>query len=165
MPILIGFLASLLGLGGIADKIKKIIETIQKPVMKVVDWVVGKAVALGKKFIGAGEEGRRQDQGRRQEADRARSRRSSASRRRRPSRSRRTRRTVSTRAWPQVWPPRTSFAGKPVAGKILSPLLTAIKLRYRMKSLTLVAEGDNWGVAGEVNPSSKATSRAQGCQG
>ena len=50
--MLIGFLASLLGLGGIAEKIKEILETIQKPVMKVVDWVVGKAVDLGKKFIG-----------------------------------------------------------------------------------------------------------------
>ena len=53
VPILIGFLASLLGFGGIADKIKKIIETVQKPVMKVVDWVVGKAVGLGKKFLGS----------------------------------------------------------------------------------------------------------------
>ncbi|OFE15251.1 hypothetical protein BA895_05710 [Humibacillus sp. DSM 29435] len=52
VPLLIGFLASLLGLGGIADKIKKIIETIQKPITKVIDWVVGKAVAFGKKFTG-----------------------------------------------------------------------------------------------------------------
>ena len=52
VPLLIGFLANLLGLGGIADKVKKIIETVQKPVMQVVDWVVGKAVGLGKRFVG-----------------------------------------------------------------------------------------------------------------
>ena len=34
---------------GSPSKIKKILETVQKPVMKVVDWVVGKAVAFGKK--------------------------------------------------------------------------------------------------------------------
>ncbi|MGB8380945.1 MAG: hypothetical protein WCG47_06770, partial [Dermatophilaceae bacterium] len=52
VPILIGFLASLLGLGGISDKIKKILEMVQKPVMKVVDWVIGKAVGIGKRLIG-----------------------------------------------------------------------------------------------------------------
>ncbi len=52
VPILIGFLASLLGLGGISDKIKKILEMVQKPVMQVVDWVIGKAVGIGKRLIG-----------------------------------------------------------------------------------------------------------------
>jgi hypothetical protein len=52
LPVLIGFLASLLGLGGISEKIKKIIETVQKPVNRAVDWVIGKAVQYGKKFLG-----------------------------------------------------------------------------------------------------------------
>lgn len=54
VPVLIGFLASLLGLGGISGKIKKIIEAVQKPVNQVIDWVVGKAVAFGKKALALG---------------------------------------------------------------------------------------------------------------
>jgi hypothetical protein len=50
IPVLIGFLAALLGVGGIADKVKKIFQSLSKPVMKAVDWVVGKIAALGKKI-------------------------------------------------------------------------------------------------------------------
>ena len=70
VPVLIGFLASLLGLGGISGKIQKILATVQKPVMKVVDWVVGKAVAFGKKAWAGLEEARRQAQGQGQGAPR-----------------------------------------------------------------------------------------------
>jgi hypothetical protein len=48
VPVLIGLLASLLGLGGLGDKIKKILETVRKPVNKAIDFVVGKVVKLGK---------------------------------------------------------------------------------------------------------------------
>jgi hypothetical protein len=44
----ISFLASLLGLGGISDKIRSIIEKIQGPVNKAIDWVIQKAVDLVK---------------------------------------------------------------------------------------------------------------------
>ncbi len=50
--MVISGLASLLGLGGIADKIKKILETIQKPVGKVVDGIIGGVVKYGKKLLG-----------------------------------------------------------------------------------------------------------------
>jgi hypothetical protein len=50
IPVLIGFLAALLGVGGIADKVKKVFQAVAKPVMKVVDWVVDKIVKLAKKF-------------------------------------------------------------------------------------------------------------------
>ncbi|MEV2220314.1 hypothetical protein AB0E01_10595 [Nocardia vinacea] len=52
VPMLISGLASLLGLGGIADKTKKILETVQKPVGQVVDKLIGVAVKYGKKFLG-----------------------------------------------------------------------------------------------------------------
>ena len=50
--MVISGLASRLGLGGIADKIKKILETIQKPVGKVVDGIIGGVVKYGKKLLG-----------------------------------------------------------------------------------------------------------------
>jgi hypothetical protein len=48
IPVVIGFLASLLGLGGISEKVKAIIEKIQEPVNKAIDWLIGKAVSLVK---------------------------------------------------------------------------------------------------------------------
>jgi hypothetical protein len=50
IPVLIGFLAALLGIGGLADKVKKFFQALSKPVMKAVDWVVDKIVAFGKKM-------------------------------------------------------------------------------------------------------------------
>lgn len=50
IPVLIGFLAALLGIGGLADKVKKLFQSLSKPVMKAVDWVVGKIVKFGKKL-------------------------------------------------------------------------------------------------------------------
>ncbi len=50
IPVLIGFLAALLGIGGLADKVKKFFQALSKPVMKAVDWVVDKIATFGKKI-------------------------------------------------------------------------------------------------------------------
>jgi hypothetical protein len=55
VPVIIGFMASLLGLGGISGKIRAILEKIQEPINKAIDWVVGKAVAFGKKALALGK--------------------------------------------------------------------------------------------------------------
>jgi hypothetical protein len=52
LPMVLGFLASVLGLGGISEQIKKVLQTIQKPVMSVVDALVAGAVKVGKKLLG-----------------------------------------------------------------------------------------------------------------
>ncbi len=53
IPILIGFLASLIGLGGISDKIKEFIKKVQAKVDKAIDKAIAKVVALVKKLFGA----------------------------------------------------------------------------------------------------------------
>jgi hypothetical protein len=58
VPVVIGFLASLLGLGGIGEKIRGIIQKVQAPVTKAVDWVINKAASMVKsagKLIGVGK--------------------------------------------------------------------------------------------------------------
>ena len=50
IPVLIGALAAILGIGGIAEKVKKFFQALSKPVMKAVDWVVDKIVKFGKKI-------------------------------------------------------------------------------------------------------------------
>jgi hypothetical protein len=52
LPLAISFLASLLGLGGIGEKVKQIIDTVRKPITKAVDKVVLGAVNWFKKTFG-----------------------------------------------------------------------------------------------------------------
>ncbi len=59
IPVAISFLASLLGLGGISQKIRSIIEKIQAPINRAIDWVITKAVSLVKTvggMLGIGRE-------------------------------------------------------------------------------------------------------------
>ncbi|MER6912556.1 hypothetical protein ABT354_12875 [Streptomyces sp. NPDC000594] len=46
IPVLLGFLASLLGLGGIANRVKQLIEAVARPVNRAIDWVIDKIVGL-----------------------------------------------------------------------------------------------------------------------
>ena len=50
IPVLIGFLAALLGISGIADKVKKIFQTLSRPVQRAVDKVIDKIVGLVKRL-------------------------------------------------------------------------------------------------------------------
>ena len=55
IPLLIGFLASLLGLGGVSEKIKEFILKVQTKVDKAIDKVIAKVVGAVKKLVGGGE--------------------------------------------------------------------------------------------------------------
>ena len=50
VPVLIGALAAVLGIGGIAQKVQKFFKALAKPVMKAVGWVAEKIAALGRKL-------------------------------------------------------------------------------------------------------------------
>jgi hypothetical protein len=52
IPLAISFLASLLGLGGISEKVKEGIDKVRKPIEKVVDTVVMGAVKTFRKMFG-----------------------------------------------------------------------------------------------------------------
>ena len=66
IPVAIAFLASLLGLGGISEKIRTIIEKVRAPVNRAIDWVINKAVQLVKaagKLFGVGDEKKGAEEG------------------------------------------------------------------------------------------------------
>ncbi len=54
IPLLIGFLARLIGLGGISDKIKEIIKKVQGVVDRAIDKAIAKIIAVVKKLFGRG---------------------------------------------------------------------------------------------------------------
>lgn len=51
VPIIIGFLASVIGLGGIGQKIREIIQKLQKPVTKALDFVIKTGLKLAGPII------------------------------------------------------------------------------------------------------------------
>ena len=53
------------------------------------------------------------------------------------------------------------FAGRRVGISLLRPLLGAIRLRYQLQSLELVARGDHWAVRGVANPEAERVTGAQ----
>lgn len=61
VPTMISFLADLLGLGGIAEKVQGIIQKIKAPVNKVIAWVIKKAKALGKSILGKLKGGKKKE--------------------------------------------------------------------------------------------------------
>ncbi|MFE7401212.1 hypothetical protein ACFU9V_32500, partial [Streptomyces sp. NPDC057557] len=50
VPLLIGFLASLLGIGNLANKVKSVFHAVAKPVNRAIDKIVSFIVKAGKKF-------------------------------------------------------------------------------------------------------------------
>ncbi len=125
VPILIGFLASLIGLGGISEKIKEFIKKVQTKVDNAIDKAIAKIVGVVKKLFGklAGKEDSEEDKKKRLN-------------------------DASKAALSAV----SRFAGKPVGAIVLKPLLAVIKLRYRLTSLEPVQAGDYWSIRATINP-------------
>jgi hypothetical protein len=51
VPILIGFLASVIGLGGVGEKIRQIVDALRKPVNKALDFVIKTGLKLAGPII------------------------------------------------------------------------------------------------------------------
>ncbi|MDX8037155.1 hypothetical protein SK803_43775 [Lentzea sp. BCCO 10_0856] len=152
VPIIIGFLASAIGLGGIGAKIRSIIETLQKPVNKALDWVIKKGltlagpiikrlknvsgkvkakVAAGKAWVkGKVDKGRQWVKSKVYGGDDS-------------QEGRKKRQDAALRAGVAA---ANRFAGRPVGGAALKPLLGAIRVRYGVEVLEPVPRGHHWGV-------------------
>ncbi len=147
VPIIIGFLASVIGLGGIGQKIRQIVETLQKPVNKALDFVIktglklagpiirgikgisGKVkakVAAGKAWVkGKVLGGDDSPEGKQKRLDKGMAAGLSAMKR---------------------------FSAKGASEKVLKPLLAGIRVRYGLAVLRPVEQGQVWAIHGEVNP-------------
>lgn len=127
IPVAISFLASLLGLGGISEKIRSIIQKIQAPVNKAIDWVLHKAKSLVKsvgKLLGGGKK---------------------------PTDSK----EKLSQAMAAAQQAAGRFSGKRVGAVVLKPLLAAIRVRYGIKSLKLGREAGKWAIIGSNSPEKK----------
>jgi hypothetical protein len=158
VPIIIGFLASLVGLGGIGQKIRAIVETLQKPITKALDFVIktglklagpiirgikgisgkvkakvaaGKAWVKGKVAAGVAKirGGDDTPEGKQKRLELG---------------------LKAARSAVNALP------GRRIAAALARPALAAIRLRHGMTTLELVPTGKHWSVRGVVNPTDEA---------
>jgi hypothetical protein len=153
LPVLIGFLASLLGLGGISGKIKKLLETLQKPINAVVDWVVTNAIKYGKKFLGFAKKvgGKLKAKGKELLGK---AKKKLGIKEKTPEQIEKEKQARLDKGVAAGVKALNRLNGKAIGGQVLKPLLTAIRIRYRMEILEPVKQGQKWAVHGKVNPES-----------
>jgi hypothetical protein len=60
LPVVISFMASLLGIGGISDKVQEVIKRVSQPIEKAINWVIEQAVKFAKK-LGLGKDNKNKD--------------------------------------------------------------------------------------------------------
>jgi hypothetical protein len=53
LPLVISFLANLIGLGGISRKVQEIIERVKAPIDRAIQWIVQKATAMARRLLAA----------------------------------------------------------------------------------------------------------------
>jgi hypothetical protein len=135
VPILIGFLARLIGLGGIAQKVRDFIAKVQAKVDAAIDKAIAKIVAFVKKLFGGGG---KTPEAKAQALDDAMNAGLAAVQR---------------------------FAGKPVGAIVLKPILAAIRIRYKVKTLEPVEDGENWAIHGENSPGVKKPTPVKNSKG
>ncbi|WP_240351235.1 phage tail protein [Streptomyces olivoreticuli] len=129
IPLLIGFLAALVGVGGLANKVKQVFHAVSRPVNraidKIVDFIAKKGKALWVKIKNKIQGGDDSPTGKQQRLDKA--------------------MRAAVRALGK-------FKDRPVGRAALHPILAGIRRRYGLKGLSPVPSGRYWAVRGEINP-------------
>jgi hypothetical protein len=160
VPIIIGFLASLIGLGGIGQKIREIVEKLQKPVNKALDFVIKTGLKLagpiirGLKGLGTRAKAKFSAGVAKIKAKVRGGDDTSAGRQRR-----------LVLGVDEGVSAANRFAGKTVGDKVLRPVLAAIRMRRGLSVLEPVRQGDMWAVHGEVQRITKPTAAKAGAGG
>ncbi len=160
IPVLLGALAAILGIGGIAGKVRQIFQRLARPVNRAIDAVIDKMAALVRKLwtkLKAGMARRRTRRGKPRRSLPARVR----DRLRGGDDSPAGQRERLAAALAAGVAAVNRFRGRPVAGKLLQPLLTAVRIRYGLDVLRPVVKGDHWAVYGRINPEGVRDSAAK----
>lgn len=135
VPLLIGFLAALLGIGGLANKVKSVFQSVSRPVTraidKIVDFIAKKGKALWQKLKNTTRGGDDSPEGKRQRLAKG---------------------LAAARSAAQSLRSTGRFSRA-----ALRAAFAAIRGRYGMTSLEPVVRGGNWTARGTVNPSGQVS--------
>ena len=161
IPVLIGALAAILGIGGIAGKVREIFQKLARPVGRAIDWVIEKIVGLVKKLWSRLKSKPKKPM---RASDRTRS-----GRRREQLRDeRRRQKPRDKKARDQGKDPKDlarrlrkgmnaaesavrELGGRATTASVKSAL-AKVRNRYRLATLDGVLRGDTWTLRGSLNP-------------
>jgi len=143
LPVVIGFLASLLGISGLAKKVQGIVKKIRSRIDQAIDKVLKKAKSLfkGKKGKGNKDKKNKEDQS--------------------DERTKEEKEADLGQAMKDAKTYLDKFSDKEVNKKTVKSKFNKIKETYGLKSLEPVEKGVHWGIRGEVNPKSEDDSQAE----
>jgi hypothetical protein len=137
VPLLIGFLAALLGIGGLANKVKSVFKSVSRPVTraidKIVDFIAKKGKALWAKRKGTKGDPRRTGPGKPETAAAKDER--------------------LTKGLAAATAAANRHRGHLVSEALLRRALAGIRVRYGLTELHPVAGDQKWDIYGKVNPS------------
>ncbi|MCX4730447.1 hypothetical protein [Streptomyces sp. NBC_01363] len=137
VPLLIGFLASLLGIGNLANKVKSVFHAVAKPVNRAIDKIVNFIAKKGKALWNKlKEKGKAKDDPLTLEEKQT-----------------RLRKAVHA-AVSQV----NKMPGETAEKRDIGPVLDSIRVKYGLTRLYAVLEKAKWVIVGEINPKKREIS-------
>jgi hypothetical protein len=125
------FLAKQIGLGAIVDGVQRIIQSLRRPIIGAVEFLLTKLRPFAQKLIAKGKDLAARALGGDPAAPPA---------------------ERLDRAMLEAGAAVNRYAGRRVGAAILRPLLAGIRLRHRLNRLDVVLDGEYWAIEGEVNP-------------
>jgi hypothetical protein len=134
IPVLIGALAALLGIGGIAGKVKEVFQKIARPVNRAIDWVIDKIVGLFKKLWAKlkPKKKRHEKPGRPRRPGRPKRPKDRVSRRDNTPDGQRKRLRAAVAAGVRAV---NRLSGRAIGRRLIEPVLTVIRVRYGLSVL------------------------------
>jgi hypothetical protein len=137
LPVVISFMASLLGIGGISDKVQEVIKRVRQPIEKAINWVIEQAVKFAKK-LGLGKDKKNKD-GKPDE---------------------RTEQEKKVDLHKAVVESEKIMEEKDATPERVKAKLPAIQSRYKLTSIELIKDVDNkYYVDAKINPEEKTKKR------
>nr|WP_307818945.1 HPC2 multi-domain protein [Streptomyces sabulosicollis] len=138
LPLLIGLLASLLGIGGLANKIKQVFQKVSRPVNRAIDKIAAKialaAKKLWKKFKKKRPGKDNSPQGKRDRLN---------------------------RGLQEAVDAVNKHRGQVVNEHDLQPLLIPIKKKYKLAEIRPKKKGERWDIYARVNPHGSKSTQAE----
>ncbi len=141
IPVVISFLADLVGVGDLSGSVRKIIADVRKPINSAIDWVLKKVkefvIKVGHKLGIGGEEETEEDKQERLD-------------------------NALKEAQEAV---DTKFGGSETRQSDIEPILVDVKQKYALTELAPIERGDVWAVYGKVNPDGEEKTKARVAEG
>ncbi|MFC9425809.1 HPC2 multi-domain protein [Streptomyces sp. NPDC056987] len=146
IPVLIGVLAAILGIGGIAGKVRQIFQQLARPVNRAIDWAIDKIVGLVKKLW---PKIKPKSDKKREEPKRGPGRKQSDRPRLDTPQAKHKRLTRGLRAAVRAV---NALEGSRLPKTALTPVLALIKARYKLTELSTHLKNNVWVIKAVVNP-------------